>query len=298
MSFANLKKSSGSFMDNLRTEANKASGKNFKDDNNDDRFWKPTRDKSGNGQAIIRFLPSAPDGEDSVPYVRLYSHGFQGAGGWFIDECPTTIGKVCPVCECNSANWSSGEEYKKEIARKQKRKTHFVANILVVKDYGNPDNDGQVKLFKFGKKIFERILTKLNPEFEGEEPINPFDMFTGCDFKLKIKTVESYPNYDASEFGSQGPVHKDEAVMEKIYNQTFSIAEFVAPEKFKSYDELKGRLNKVLNGKVETKTVDDDIQDEVQKTKAPKAKVVEAAPWTTDEEDEDLNYFKRLASED
>jgi ElaB/YqjD/DUF883 family membrane-anchored ribosome-binding protein len=284
-------------MDNLRNEANKVSGKNFKDDA-DDRFWKPTRDKSGNGQAIIRFLPSAPDGEDSVPYVRVYSHGTQGPGGWFIEDCPSTISKPCPMCEVNHSLWNSGEEYKKEQARKQKRRTHFIANILVVKDYGNPDNDGTVKLFKFGKKIFERILTKLNPEFEGEEAINPFDMFAGCDFKLKIKTVESYPNYDASEFGAQGPVNKDEAVMEKIYNKTYSVAEFVNPENFKSYDELKARLSKVLNGKVETKTVDDDVQ-ETPKTAVSKApKKVDDVPWAVDEGDEDLAYFKALAEDE
>ena len=226
----------------------------------DDRLWKPEVDKAGNGYAVIRFLP-APDGED-LPWAKLYTHAFQGTGGWFIENSLTTLGQKDPVSEHNSQLWNSGIESDKEIARKQKRKLSYYANIYVVKDSANPHNEGQVFLYKFGKKIFDKITAAMQPEFEDEDPINPFDFWAGANFKLKIKKVAGYWNYDSSEFDRQSALLDDDDAMEAIWKKEYSLAELVAPDQFKSYDELKKRLDYVLGNAPSRSRVNEDLEDE------------------------------------
>ena len=226
----------------------------------DDRLWKPEVDKAGNGYAVIRFLP-APDGEE-LPWAKLYTHAFQGTGGWFIENSLTTLGQKDPVSEYNSQLWNSGIESDKEIARKQKRKLSYYANIYVVKDSANPHNEGQVFLYKFGKKIFDKITAAMQPEFEDEDPINPFDFWAGANFKLKIKKVAGYWNYDSSEFDRQSALLDDDDAMEAIWKKEYSLAELVAPDQFKSYDELKKRLDYVLGNAPSRSRVDEDLEDE------------------------------------
>jgi hypothetical protein len=229
----------------------------------------------------------------------MYTHGFQGPGGWLIDNCLTTQNEKCPVCEHNSVLWNSGIEANKEIARKQKRRLTYIANIYVVEDSKHPENNGKVFLFKFGKKIFEKITAAMNPEFEDETPINPFDMWSGANFKLKIRKVEGYQNYDRSEFDRTGALLDDDSELEKIWNSEYSLKELIAPNNFKQYDQIKQRLDKVLGldgGAPAPRTT-------VEQAKAqpkPAVRIEEdggAPPWT-DEEDDSLDYFKNLAMED
>lgn len=298
-SFADLKKSRNKDLEKLTQEvskiANKEEGKKSYEDT---RFWKPTVDKVGNGSATIRFLP-APEGED-VPWVQVFSHSFQGpTGQWYIENSLTTLNKKDPVSEHNTVLWNSGIESNKEIARKQKRKLQYIANIYVVKDSGNPDNEGKVFLYKFGKKIFDKLNDLMNPQFEDETPINPFDLWEGANFKLKIRKVEGYQNYDKSEFDSQGPLSKDDDDLERIWKSEYKLNEFLEESNFKSYDELKAKLNKVLGLDM------DSVENFVQKPSTPKVaadkpKTVESSkPWNDDaNDDEDLSYFEKLAEED
>lgn len=246
MSFDALRKNRNKIFDKYREESEKENSNSWSDE--DDRFWKVTTDKNGTGSAIIRFLPQV-DG-DMVPWVRTFSHGFQGHGGWYIENCPTTLpGKQkCPVCESNSQLWNSGVEANQEIVRKyRKRRLSYIANIYVVKDPGNPENQGKVFLFRFGKKIWNKINEKMHPEEGlGEKPINPFDFWDGCNFVLKVQKVEGYPNYDSSYFQNPKALSDDDAVLKEIYEQENQLAEFVHPDKFKPYDELKARLDHVL----------------------------------------------------
>ena len=258
----------------------------------DTRFWQPTVDKSGNGMAVIRFLPAPPlDGDDSLPWVRLFSHGFQGPGGWYIENSLTTLNQKDPVSEHNSVLWNSGIEANKEIARKQKRKLSHISNILVVSDPSNPENEGKIFLYKYGKKIFDKLSEAMNPEFQDETAINPFDFWDGANFKLKIRKVEGYRNYDKSEFVSPEALYDgDEAKLKKIFDQEYSLKEFVSPGNFKSYDVLKARLDKVLG-------IDGT---EVPKTKAETNAITddEASTFDTSEvtEEDDLNHFKDLVN--
>jgi hypothetical protein len=257
-----------------------------------DNFWKPEVDKAGNGMATIRFLDVSPeDGEDSLPWVKIFSHGFQGPGGWLIDNCLTTNNDKCPVCEHNSSLWNSGIEANKEIVRKQKRKLNYVANVYIVSDPKNPENEGQVKLFKFGKKIFDKITEAMNPAFEDEKAINPFDYWTGANFKLKIRKVDGYQNYDKSEFESPSPLFKDDAKIEKVWKSQHSLKLLVDEKEFKSYEDLKSRLDKVLglSGTPVAKTTVDQIKE------SPKA--VQRKVESVDEDDDDLAYFSKLAEE-
>ena len=210
-----------------------------------ERLWKPELDASGNGYAVIRFLP-APDGE-TVPWAKLYSHGFQGPGGWFIENCPTTHGDKCPVCAHNNGLWNSGVESDKEVARKQKRKLSYYSNIYVVKDPKHPENEGKVFLYRYGKKIFDKIMGAMQPEFQDETPVNPFDLWEGANFKLKIKTVAGYWNYDSSEFDRTAALSADDDELETIWKQGYSLEAFTAPAEFKSYDDLETRMNAVFN---------------------------------------------------
>lgn len=301
MTFANLKK--GSSLDKLKkaVEASSAGGGGEKkyDDN---RYWTPDVDKANNGYAVIRFLDApAADGEDGLPWVQIWSHGFQGPGGWYIENSLTTLGKADPVSEYNTVLWNSGIEANKEIARKQKRKLTYVANILVVSDPKRPDNVGKVFLFKFGKKIFDKIKEKLEPQFEDEKPLNPFDFWKGANFKLKIRDVEGYRNYDKSEFENPSPLFDGEdAEIEKVWKSAYSLKELIAPSNFKTYDELKAKLNKVLGaGGVAAATAkkidDEEVQYQAPKAAAP-AKKATAENLTLDEDD-DMAFFEKLASE-
>ena len=259
MSFADLKKQSklGSLTSKLVKEVEKmntpAGG--------DDRLWKPEMDKSGNGYAVVRFLP-APEGED-LPWVKLYKHAFQGPGGWYIENSLTTLGQKDPVSELNTTLWNNGTDAGKEEARKQKRKLEYYSNIYVVKDPANPQNEGRVMLYKYGKKIFDKIMAAMQPEFEDEEPINPFDFWQGADFKIKIKKVAGYWNYDSSEFARQAPLlDGDDDALEALWKQQHSLAELVAADKFKDYDALKKRLDYVLGVRGVPKMQDQETVEE------------------------------------
>ena len=243
MSFKDLKKQSklGSLTAKLVKEVEKMNNNGA---SGDERTWKLDVDKSGNGYAVIRFLP-APEGED-LPFVKLYSHAFQGPGGWYIENSLTTLGQKDPVSEYNSELWNNGTDAGKETARKQKRKLTYISNIYVVKDPANPENEGKVFLYKFGKKIFDKLTAAMQPEFEDEEAIDPFDFWQGANFKLKAKNVAGYRNYDSSEFAAVTPLLDDDDALEAIWKKQYSLEEFVAADQFKSYDDLKKRLESVL----------------------------------------------------
>ena len=291
MSFANLKRNRDS-LDKL-TKAIETTTQTAEAGSKDDtRFWAPTVDKSGNGMAVIRFLPAPSiDGDDGLPWVRRFDHGFQGPGGWFIDNCLTTVGDKCPVCEHNSTLWNSGVEANKEIVRKQKRRLSYVANIYVVSDPSNPQNEGTVRLFKFGKKIFDKISEAMNPEFADETPVNPFDLWEGANFKLKIRNVEGYRNYDKSEFAVKGALFEDDDKLEAIYKQEHSLKDFTDKKHFKPYEQLKARLDKVLGFEGDAvpniRAEDVELPVPVTRAKAPVSTTV----------DDDLDYFKSLAEQ-
>ena len=300
-SIAALKRSKSN-LDTLVSELNKvAEPQKQKNSYADERFWKPELDKSGNGYAVFRFLP-AVKGED-LPWARLWSHAFQGPGGWYIENSLTTLNKKDPVSESNSLLWNSGVEADKEIATKRKRKLSYIANILVVNDAKHPENEGQIKLFKFGKKIFDKITEAMKPEFEDEKPINPFDFWEGANFKLKIRKVDGYWNYDKSEFDSPSPIKSNDDEIQQVWDKQYALKTFLAPENFKSYDELKSKLDKVLSGVRNTGTAEDvAIPPAAQVSKPDVVAEAVSAPTPAVEEDEDsdetLSYFSKLAEED
>jgi gp32 DNA binding protein like len=257
----------------------------------DNRFWQPDVDKAGNGYAVIRFLDAPQvDGEDAMPWVQIFNHGFQGPGGWLIDNCLTSINQKCPVCEHNSSLWNSGIEANKEIVRKQKRKLSYISNILVVKDPAHPENEGKTFLYKFGKKIFDKIKEKIEPQFEDEKAINPFNFWQGANFKLKIRNVEGYRNYDKSEFDVVSAVADSDDEIEKLWKGSYSLKEFLDRKEFKSYDELKEKLERVLGTggvKPRTKSAEEvELEDEVN-----------SDPTAASEDDDALGYFSKLAGE-
>ena len=268
----------------------------------DDRFWKPELDKTGNGYAVFRFLPAVKD--EDLPWARLWSHAFQGPGGWLIENSLTTLNKKCPISEANSLLWNSGVEADKEIARKRKRKLSYYANILIVSDPKHPENEGQIKLYKFGKKIFDKITEAMKPEFEDESPINPFDFWEGANFKLKIRKVDGYWNYDKSEFDSPSAIADNDEAIEGIWNKQFPLKPFLSAENFKSYDELKAKLDKVLSGVRNTGTAEDVAIPPVTQTAAPVVEETVSSPTPSpattadDDSDETLSYFSKLAEED
>ena len=264
----------------------------------DDRLWKPVVDKGGNGYAVIRFLP-APEGDSEMPWVRVWNHAFQGpTGQWFIENSLTTINQTCPISEMNSQLWNSGVESDKEIARKQKRKLQYYANIYVVEDAANPENNGKVMLYKFGKKIFDKLMEAMQPEFPDDPQINPFDMWEGANFKLKIRKVDGYWNYDKSEFDSKSQLKSTDDELEAIYKKTHSLNDFIAPSNFKTYDELKTRLDAVLSGTVATKTAAAMV-DEEEVPFTPSFKNEAPAPIASVDavEDDAMSYFEKLANE-
>ena len=304
MGFADLKKQSklGSLTAKLVKEVEKMN--NNGSTSGDERVWKLECDKSGNGYAVIRFLP-APDGED-LPFVKLYSHAFQGPGGWYIENSLTTLGQKDPVSEYNTLLWNNGTDAGKETARKQKRKLTYVSNIYVVKDPANPQNEGKVMLYKYGKKIFDKLTAAMQPEFEDEEAIDPFDFWQGANFKLKAKNVAGYRNYDSSEFARPDALLDDDEAMEAAWKKEYSLAELVAADQFKTYDELKLRLDYVLGNKGTPRVQqDEDLEDESEGRGPVKdltddiRNELESLPTsrTVTEEDEDdtMSYFAKLA---
>ena len=301
MSFADLKRNSSSNFDKLNKELSKLNSSN-QSGNSDDRIWKCATDKAGNGYAVIRFLP-APDGED-YPFVRIWDHGFQGPGGWYIEKSLTTLGENDPVSEHNSKLWNSGLESDKEIARKQKRRLSYYSNIYVVKDPANPANEGKVFLYKYGKKIFDKIQDLMSPQFEDEQPVNPFDFWNGANFKLKVRNVEGYPNYDKSEFETPGPLSNDDDELEAIYKKQYSLNELLDRKNFKTYDELKAKLNRTLGltatptSRTNTKVQDDEEPPFETKTRESAPMKETSSPVTSSDDDDDLDWFKQLAEDD
>ena len=295
MSFKDLKKQSklGSLTAKLVKEVEKMNNNGA---SGDERTWKLDVDKSGNGYAVIRFLP-APEGED-LPFVKLYSHAFQGPGGWYIENSLTTLGQKDPVSEYNTQLWNNGTDAGKETARKQKRKLTYMSNIYVVKDPANPENEGKVFLFKYGKKIFDKLTAAMQPEFEDEEAIDPFDFWQGANFKLKAKNVAGYRNYDSSEFAAVSPLLDDDDALEALWKKQFSLAEIVSTDQFKTYEDLKKRLEYVLGSK--RPTPDPEVFDEDNDRGEAEELVTAAvsAPPTTStvdkDEDDALSYLSLI----
>ena len=301
MSFASLKKQSnlGSLTAKLVKEVEKV---NNSSGGGDERLWKPELDKSGNGYAVIRFLP-APDKEE-IPWAKLYTHAFQGPGGWYIENSLTTVGGKDPVSDYNRELWNSGNESDKDVVRKQKRKLSYYSNIYVVKDPTNPQNEGKVFLFKYGKKIFDKVMEAMQPEFDDEEAINPFDFWQGANFKLKIVKKDGFWNYDKSEFDSVAPLLDDDDALEAIWKKEYSLAAVTAADQFKSYEDLERRLKYVLGKKpAQSRYIpDSELEDESEGKYAVAEKTVTEAvstptPSTTVDKDEDdaLSYFQKLA---
>jgi hypothetical protein len=268
----------------------------------DDRFWAPTVDKGGNGYAVIRFLPE-PEGED-VPFVRTWDHGFQGPGGWYIENSLTTIGQDDPCSEYNTKLWNTSqddESSERQQARKQKRRLHYISNIYVIEDKANPDNEGKVFLFKYGKKIFNKLDEAMAPEFEDEQPFSPFDLWEGANFKLKIRKVEGYRNYDKSEFDKVGPLFKNDETLNKAFvgQEMYLLQEFLDPKNFKTYAELKAKLQKVLLETVDPvgNAGDDDINEaEKVAPKASKKRSGNTSKAKVEIEDEEA-FFESLTTE-
>ena len=298
MSFENLKKQSklGSLTSKLVKEVEKMSSTSS---GVDERLWKPEVDKTGNGFAVIRFLP-APDGEE-LPWAKMYSHAFQGPGGWYIENSLTTIGGKDPLGEHNRDLWNTGTETNKETVRKQKRKLSYYSNIYVVKDPTNPQNEGKVFLFKYGKKIFDKIMEAMQPEFEDESPINPFDLWEGANFKLKIVKKDGYWNYDKSEFGSVEPLLDDDDALEALWKKEYSLTAVTAPDQFKSYEELEKRLKMVLGQKSTNRRMDEEVEDEDNDRGSYTSESDEIKETfnsldpSSEDEDDALSYFQKLA---
>jgi len=300
--FAALKNNRSKSLDKLNSQLSQIAQKSYSDPN-EGKFWKPSRDKAGNGFAIIRFLP-APGGED-MPFVRLWDHGFQGPTGlWYIENSLTTLGKDDPVSELNSKLWNTGVDADKEQARKQKRRLHYIANVYVIKDSGNPDNDGKVFLFKFGKKIFDKLNDLMNPQFEDEKPVNPFDLWEGASFRLKIRQFEGYANYDKSEFDGPAPLFEDDEKLERVWKEEHSLQEIINEKHFKPYAELKAKLHRVLNLTGDSvdasRSASDDVDEDLDMSRfsksapPPDMKQTSSDMDTVDDDDEDLARFRDL----
>jgi len=297
MSLENLKSMRGSSIDKLVKAAEAVSTtKTETKSYDDDRFWKPTRDKAGNGYAVIRFLPQK-EGED-LPWVRYWDHGFKGPTGlWYIENSLTSISQPDPVSEHNSVLWNSGRDEDKAIARERKRRLHYVSNVLVVSDPDNPQNEGKVFLYQYGKKIFDKIMDVMQPQFADEEPINPFDFWEGADFKLKIRKVEGWVNYDKSEFSTPSALFDgDEGRLNETYGQLYALQDFLDPKNYKTYDELKAKLNKVLGVDAGFSM---DAPSPAPVAEAPTMQTADTSfpPADDGDEDDTLSYFARLAKE-
>lgn len=303
VNFADLKKNSSSSFDKLNNQLKSMGKPNYSND--DDKYWKPVVDKAGNGFAVLRFLP--PPVNEEMPFVRLWDHGFQGpTGKWYIEKSLTTLGMPDPVSEHNSELWATGIEANKEIVRKQKRRESYIANVYIVRDPANPSNEGKVFLYKFGKKIFEKLNDLMNPQFEGEAKVNPFDLWKGANFQLKIRKYEGYQNYDKSDFAPAGPLLEDDDQLEEIWKSEHSLKDIVDPKNFKSYEELKTKLFSTLgldgSKRAPTSTAaedDDEAMDFTPKFKERSAPAMDEAPSPSIDEDDDdsLSFFKNLADD-
>lgn len=317
-SFQDLKRSSGKAdLQKLTTELDKLNQPTY-DNKDDDRYWKPTVDKAGNGSATIRFLPAPPqDGDDGIPFVRIWDHGFKGpTGKWYIENSLTTIGKDDPCSEYNTELWnisSDDDSPTRKQARDQKRRLHYTSNILVIKDPAKPECNGKVYLYEYGKKIFDKLNDLMNPQFDDLEAVNPFDMFAGADFRLRIRKFEGYRNYDKSDFAEPSPIKGTDEELEAIWNSEYSLLELIDPtdtKRFKSYDELKKKLNQVLGLTGAAAASQPRAEEPAQRTRAaPRNEEVDTdtsteteVPWTADDsDDEDESYFaklRQLANED
>ena len=295
-SISDLRKSRGN-IDTLLAQVEKMSATTTTESKDEGKEWKLQVDQAGNGSAIIRFLP-APKGED-MPWSRIWTHGFQGpTGKWYIENSLTTLNQPDPVSELNTQLWNTGAEADKDTARKQKRRLSYYSNILVVSDPTNPENEGKVFLFRYGKKIFDMVQDQLKPEFPNQDPVNPFDFWDGVDFALVARNVAGYRNYDSSEFTAQSPVLDDDDALEGLWKKEFSLAELVAADQFKSYEDLKKRLGYVLGNKPVRN--DESFEDESE-GRGSAEQVVAAAtaptPAASEEEDDALSYFAKLAEE-
>ena len=300
MSLSTLKKSNS--LDKLLNAVEAENKPQEKKSYVDERLWKPVLDKTGNGYAVIRFLP-AVDGED-LPWAKVWNHAFQGpTGQWYIENSLTTLGNNDPVSEMNSAYWNSGVESDKEIARRQKRKLQYFSNIYVVSDPKNPENEGKVFLFRFGKKIFDKCMETMQPAFEDETPVNPFHFWEGANFKLKIRKVDGYWNYDKSEFEAPSPLFDNDDAIEEVWKQQYALNEFTAPTNFKSYDELKTRLDMVLAGTTTVGNVTTLMEDEPIENTVSVNTVEEPVPTSSTvtisstDEDDTMDYFQKLADD-
>ena len=279
-SFKEMKKNRMANLESLSKQVEKLAEKPSYED---ERIWKLERDKTGNGYAVIRFLPAAKD--EDVPWVRIWTHGFKGPGGWYIENSLTTLGKDDPVSKANTALWNSGIDSDKNIARERRRKLNYYSNIYIVEDAANPDNVGKVFLFRYGKKIFEKITGVMNPEFQDETPLNPFDFWEGANFKIKMRQVDGFPNYDKSEFTDVVPLSEDEKKMEEIWGQQYPLNEIIEEKNFKQYAELEARFNTVIarQGDEFVGTIEESTEDPVA---------------TGEKTDDTLDYFKKLAEQE
>ena len=307
MSLAQMKKQNS--LDQLLGAAVAENKTQEKKSYKDERLWKPELDKAGAGYAVIRFLP-AVDGEN-MPWAKLWNHAFQGpTGQWYIENSLTTLGQKDPVSELNSNYWNSGVESDKEIARKQKRKLQYFSNIYVVSDSRHPENEGKVFLFRFGKKIFDKIMEAMQPAFADEVAVNPFDFWEGANFKLKIRKVDGFWNYDKSEFEAPSAIFDNDDDIEKVWKQQYALTEFTAPTNFKSYDELKARLNTVLVGTITVGNATNLMEDEpvatatfvdTKEEPTPTISVTAGHPSITvtagKEDDDSIDYFQKLAAD-
>lgn len=296
VNFATLKKTSGN-ISRLNQEIEKMSAPVEKKE--DDRFWQPELDKSGNGMAIIRFLPAPEvDGEESLPWIRLFTHGFKGpTGKWYIENSLTTIGQKDPVSEYNTVLWNSTNDDSspaRKQAREQKRRLTYISNIYIVSDPKNPQNEGKVFLYRYGKKIFDKMSLLMNPEFEGDEAVNPFDLWTGANLRLKIRTVEGYRNYDQSAFATPSPLLDNDAELEKIWKSEYSLKHFLEPSNFKSHEELKKKLYDVLD--LQEQPSSSVVRMDSHKGNLTPKENSEVGSIDVDDSDEELAAFKALAN--
>ena len=292
MSLQTLKRSNS--LDKLLNAVKEESAPQEKKSYKDERLWKPEMDKSGNGFAVIRFLPAVKD--EDMPWAKVWNHAFQGpTGQWYIENSLTSVGDKDPVSEHNTKLWNSGLESDKEIARKQKRKLQYFSNIYVVTDKLHPENEGKVFLFRYGKKIFDKLMEAMQPAFPDETPINPFDFWEGANFRLKIRKVDGYWNYDKSEFEKPSKLDEDDNKIEEIWKKQYSLNDFTAATNFKSYEELKTRLDAVLSGTVSVGNVVEQMQDEPIET--PKIDTKEVSAPSQESDDDTMDYFQKLASE-
>jgi hypothetical protein len=328
MLLRDLKKNRAGFFAKIQKEVDKIKSGAGSERQVDDRYWQPTKDKVGNAISTIRFLQ--PLSEEELPWGKFYQHGFKNntTGLWLIERCPTSIGKKCPVCEANTVLWNTGSEKDKDVVRSRKRNLSYVANVLVVSDPAVPENNGKVFLFRFGFKIFQKIMDAMYPQFEDEKPLMPFDPWEGANFKLKVRKVEGYTNYDKSEFGDPSPISEDDSEIDAVLKQCHSLAEFADPKSYKDYDEIKARLIEVLGedvpvaakqeeeeddlpesftkpepvkakAPVKTKVVEKEVDDEEELKVEPPAKKAVKAPVAVEETDEDVEaYLRNLAADE